>query len=176
MMAHLRPNSDFADVGGTLGHQREQRDLALFGRGQKKLLIERGRHRNPENRSGRSTQAFRIVGADGALQKRHSGGAEGLRRAQNRSGIARILQSVQNHGERMAAEQLIDAPLAEAAPTPLRPGSLRLPKRRERYRPASTWMRVFFSPRTWLSTAARTDSAANTAGISQSLRNASSSK
>ncbi len=52
MMAHLLAQLHFANVGGALGHQRKQRDLALLGCGQKQLLIERGGHRNAEDGSG----------------------------------------------------------------------------------------------------------------------------
>ena len=94
-MAHLPAQFHFADVGGAFGHQREEGDLALFGRGQKELLIERGHHRNAEDGTRRSAQAFRIVRADGAFEECHAGGAECLCRPQNRAGIARVLQSIQ---------------------------------------------------------------------------------
>ena len=81
-----------------------------------------------EEGSGRGAQAFRIVGADRALEKHDTGGAERLGRAHDRAGVAGILQAIENHRQRLRRETVVQPSNAAAAPAPSRPGWLRWTK------------------------------------------------
>ena len=74
------------------------------------VRVERGDVGDAEERSGGGSQGFRMVGAGGAFEEEYAGGSEGFGGADYGSGVAWVLQGVEDDHEAGAVEDLFEGP------------------------------------------------------------------
>src|SRR5207245_3075056 len=95
---HLRAGMPHGGIDG---------QLPLLERRSHLSPIETMHERHTKQRSGGSSQCFRVERAHRALGEYDAGGAEGLGRAYDRARVARVLQPVQHDQRALPAKQLI---------------------------------------------------------------------
>jgi uncharacterized SAM-binding protein YcdF (DUF218 family) len=82
----------------------------LIEGGVEHAFVERVNEWQTEDGTGGGAHGFRIVRIDGALEKDGAARAESFGSAQDRTGVARLLKSIEHNSESLAAKGLVESP------------------------------------------------------------------
>ena len=77
-------------------------------------MLDAGGNGEAEGGTGGGAEALGVVGVHAAFEEGGSGGSEGFGGPDNRAGVAGVLNAVQDHYQRFAANQLVQGPTGRA--------------------------------------------------------------